>query len=63
MLVCPFTAHITVSVRVVSRDSPYMVNYSLTEPLNFLIFVLAFDNDRIWSGMQMKMLINALSSL
>jgi len=41
----------------------YMVAHSMTDPLNFLIFVLAFDYDRIWSGMQMKMLISPLSSL
>ena len=40
-----------------------VVAYSLTDPLNFLIFLLDFDYDYIWSGMQMKMLINTLSSL
>jgi len=40
-----------------------MVAYSLTDPLNFLIFVLVFGYDHIWSGMQMKMLINARFSL
>jgi hypothetical protein len=42
---------------------PYMVAYSLTDPLNFFIFVFVFDYDCIWSGMQMKTLKSTLSSL